>query len=304
MEKVIIIGSGPAGMTAGIYLGRAFLNPLIFSGSEPGGQLIYTTKIENFPGFPDGIVGSELMINIRKQTEKFGAKFVDSVVKSVNFSQKPYKIIASDQEYEAESVIIATGARSRMLGLPNEDKLLSKGVHTCATCDGAFYRDKDVLIVGGGDTAMEDASFICKFAKNLYLANRSDKFSASEIMQKKVINNPKIKIFWDTGVKEYVGDDTLKSVKLGNNKTGKTQELKIDGVFLAIGNIPNTELFKGQIDLDDHNYIKVKDRVFTNKEGIFVAGDVADWKYRQAVTAAGLGCMAALEAEKYLTSLE
>ena len=301
MEKVIIIGSGPSGLTAAIYAARADLKPMVFQGKEPGGQLIWTTEVENFPGFPDGVMGPQLMQNMQKQAEKYGANLVSETVKSVDFSQKPFKIVTNTKEYESECIIIATGARSRMLGLSNEDKLLGKGVHTCATCDGAFYRDKDVMIVGGGDTAMEEATFLTKFAKKVYISYRKDEFPASKVMQEKAKNNDRIEILWNTEIKEYIGTDKLEVVKLLDNKKNEEKELKLDAVFLAIGHIPNTEIFENQLKLGKNNYIEPINNVFTETEGIFVAGDVADQRYRQAITAAGFGCMAALEAEKYLS---
>lgn len=304
MGKVIIIGSGPAGLTAAIYTARAFLNPIVIAGPVPGGQLIWTTEVENFPGFEQGILGPELMMKMRKQAERFGAKFIDSEVKSANFSQKPYKIETPDKTFEAESIIIASGARARMLELPNEDQLLSKGIHTCATCDGAFYKDKEIIVVGGGDSAMEEATFLTKFAQKVNIVHRSDILSASEIMQKRAKTSEKIEFIYNTEVKEFIGKDKLEAVKLVNNQTNESKEMKIDAVFLAIGHIPNTEPFKDQLKLGKLNYIEPKNNVFTEKEGIFVAGDVADWRYRQAVTAAGFGCMAALEVEKYISSLE
>ncbi len=304
MEKLIIIGSGPAGLTAAIYSARANLNPLVIEGNVPGGQLLWTTEVENFPGFEKGIMGPELMQNMKKQAERFGAKFAADMVKSTDFSQKPYKIIVGDETYESEAVIVATGARARMLGISNEDELLGKGVHTCATCDGAFYRGKEVIIVGGGDSAMEEANFLTKFAKKVYVVHRKETLNASEIMQKKAKSNQKIEFIWNSVIKEYIGKDKLEAVKLANSKSNKEKEMKIDGVFLAIGHIPNTEIFKDQLDLGKFGYIEPKNNVFTEIEGIFVAGDVSDWKYRQAVTAAGFGCMASLEAEKYLDSLE
>jgi len=301
MDKVIIIGSGPAGLTAAIYLARADLKPLVIQGKEPGGQLIWTSEVENFPGFPEGIMGPKLMQNMLAQAKKYGTKLVSGVAKNANLSQKPYKIITESNEYEAEAIIIATGARSRMLELPNEDKLFSKGIHTCATCDGAFYRDKEVMIVGGGDSAMEEATFLTKFTKKVYVSYRKDKLPASKVMQDKAMNNEKIEFLLNTEIKEYIGSDKLEAVKYLNNSNNEEKEIKIDGIFLAIGHIPNTEIFENQLKLGKNNYIEPINNVFTEKEGIFVAGDVADWKYRQAITASGLGCMAALEAEKYLS---
>ncbi|MCX6785235.1 MAG: thioredoxin-disulfide reductase [Candidatus Komeilibacteria bacterium] len=304
MEKLIIIGSGPAGLTAGIYASRANLSPIIIEGNVPGGQLIWTTVVENFPGFPDGILGPELMINIKKQAEKFGARFISESIKSVDFKSQPFKVTTDSQTYEAESVIIASGARARMLNLANESQFLSKGVHTCATCDGAFYRGKEVIIVGGGDSAMEEATFLTKFAKKVYIIHRNDTLAASKIMQGKANNNPKIEILYNTEVKEYLGNGKLEAVKLFNNKTNEVKELMIDGLFLAIGHIPNIEPYKDQLVLGKLGYIEPKNNVFTEIPGIFVAGDVADRHYRQAITASGFGAMAAIEAEKYLASKE
>lgn len=318
MEKLIIIGSGPAGLTAAIYSARANLEPLVLEGNQPGGQLINTTLVENWPGSVNGIMGPDLMQNMRKQAEKFGSKLVGESVKSVNFtqhhfsakkggvgfSQKPFKVITDSQTYEAEAVIIASGARARMLGLPNEEKYLGRGVHTCATCDGAFYRDKEIIVVGGGDSAMEESIFLTKFAKKVYIVHRKDTFKASDIMQEKAKNNPKIEFITNSEIKEYIGQDKLESVKIFNNQTNEEKEMKINGLFLAVGHIPNTEPFKNQLKLGKLGYIEPKNQVFTEIEGIFVAGDVSDWKYKQAVTAAGFGCMAALEAEKYLSSRE
>lgn len=300
MEKLIIIGSGPSGLTAAIYAARANLAPLVLAGPEPGGQLVTTTLVENWPGSIDGIMGPDLVLNMQKQAEKFGAKIVFESVKSADFSQKHFKISTDSKTYEAEAVIIASGARARTLGLPNEKELIGRGVHTCATCDAAFYKGKEVIVVGGGDSAIEEANFISKFAKKVYIMHRKSTLSASKIMQERVKNNPKIEFIWDSEIKEYLGKGKLEAVKVFNNQTGKTEEIKIDGLFLAIGHIPNTEAFQGQLKLGKFGYIEPKNEVFTEIPGIFVAGDVADWRYRQAITAAGFGCMAALEAEKYL----
>ncbi len=304
MSKLIIIGSGPAGLTAAIYAARANLEPIVFEGDIPGGQLLWTTEVENYPGFDEGILGPELMQRMRKQAEKFGAKIVSEIVKNVDFKQKPYKIITGSNTYESKVVIIASGARSRMLELPKEDQFMGKGVHTCATCDGAFYRDKEIIVVGGGDAAMEEANFLTKFAKKVYIVHRKDSFSASEIMQKRANNNPKIEVIWNTDVKEYIGREKLEAVKLVNSQTSESREMKINALFIAIGHIPNTEPYKGQLKLGRMGYIEPKNLVFTEIDGVFVAGDVSDWRYKQAVTAAGFGCMAALEAEKYLSSKE
>lgn len=300
MHKLIIIGSGPAGLTAAIYSARANLKPLVLEGKEPGGQLMTTTLVENWPGSVKGIMGPELMENMRRQAQKFGAETLFESVKSVVFDKKPFKISTDSKTYESEAVIIATGARPRKLELPNEDKFLGKGIHTCATCDGAFYRDKEIILVGGGDSAMEEATFLTKFAKKVCIVHRKDSLTASQIMQEKAKNNPKIKFILNTVIKEYIGQDKLESVKLLNNQTNREKEMKIDGIFLAIGHIPNTEPFKNQLKLGKFGYIEPKNWVFTEILGVFVAGDVSDWRYRQAITAAGFGCMAALEAEKYL----
>jgi len=300
MEKLIIIGSGPAGLTAAIYSARAKLNPIVLEGKEPGGQLTTTTLVENWPGDEAGVMGPQLVLNMRKQAQKFGAKMVTSMVIGVDLKNKPFKVMTKDQTYETESLIIASGARARMLNLPRETELVGRGVHTCATCDGAFYRDKEVIIVGGGDAAMEEATFLTKFATKVYLINRTEAFKASKPMLERAEKNEKIEFILNTEIKEYLGDQKLTGVKLINNQTNEEKSMKIDGLFLAIGHTPNTEFLQGQLDLVKHGYIEPKNNVFTDIEGVFVAGDVADWRYRQAITAAGLGCMAALEAEKYL----
>jgi len=300
MEKLIIIGSGPAGLTAAIYSARAKLNPIVLEGKEPGGQLTTTTLVENWPGDEAGVMGPQLVLNMRKQAQKFGAKMVTSMVIGVDLKNKPFKVITKDQTYETESLIIASGARARMLNLPRETELVGRGVHTCATCDGAFYRDKEVIIVGGGDAAMEEATFLTKFVTKVYLINRTEAFKASKPMLERAEKNEKIEFILNTEIKEYLGDQKLTGVKLINNQTNEEKSMKIDGLFLAIGHTPNTEFLQGQLDLVKHGYIEPKNNVFTDIEGVFVAGDVADWRYRQAITAAGLGCMAALEAEKYL----
>lgn len=304
MEKLIIIGSGPAGLTAAIYSARAFLNPLVIVGPEPGGQLVYTTQVENFPGFPQGIFGPELIMAMRKQAERFGARFIESTINSANFSQKPYTITIDDQILEATCLIIASGARSKTLGLKDEIKYLAKGVHTCATCDGAFYRDKAVAIVGGGESAMVEAMFLTKFANQVLIINRSGQLSATAEMRNRIGNNNKIKIIYNSEVVEYSGSSRLESIKIFNNQRKETYDQRIDGIFLAIGHVPNTEIFKKQLKLDKKGYIKTKNIVFTSKNGIFSAGDVGNIPYKQAITAAGFGCMAAIEAERYLNSLK
>lgn len=305
MEKLVIIGSGPAGLTAGIYAARANLSPVIIEGDIPGGQLLWTTMVENYPGFENGVMGPELMSKMKKQAERFGGKFVSEIVKTANFSQKPFVITTENQSFETETVIIASGARSRVLGLANEKEFLGKGVHTCATCDGAFYRGKTVAVLGGGDSSMEEAAFLTKFAEKVYIIHRRDTFNASKIMQEKAKNNHKIVFLFNTEVLEYQAENgRVTGLKLKNNQTQESSNLKIDGVFLAIGHIPNTEPFTGQLKLGKNNYIEPINWVFTEIPGVFVAGDVADWRYRQAVTAAGFGCMAALEVEKYLAQKE
>lgn len=304
MEKLVIIGSGPAGLTAGIYAARANLSPIIIEGDTPGGQLLWTTEVENYPGFENGVLGPELMQKMQKQATRFGAKLVAESVISTDFSQKSFKITANKQIFEAESVIIASGARARMLDLPNEKQYLGKGLHTCATCDGAFYRGKQVIVVGGGDSAMEEANFITKFAEKVTIVHRKEAFTASQIMQARTKNNSKIEILLNSEIKEYQGDGKIQSVKILNNKANQISELKIDGIFMAVGHIPNTEPFVNQLKLGKNGYIEPINWVYTDVPGVFVAGDVADWRYRQAVTAAGFGCMAALEVEKYLASKE
>ncbi|KKT90268.1 MAG: Thioredoxin reductase [Parcubacteria group bacterium GW2011_GWF2_45_11] len=303
MEKLIIIGSGPAGLTAAIYSARADLGPIVLEGDTPGGQLLWTTQVENFPGFDQGVLGPALMQKMQKQAKQFGAKLVSEIVQSVDFKYRPFKVVTLAKTYQAEAIIVASGARPRMLGLKNEKKFLGKGIHTCATCDGAFYRGKEVIVIGGGDSAVEEATFITKFAKKVYLIHRKDSFSASDIMQKRALGDSKIEFVWNSEITAYLGQERLESVELLNRQTGQKTVRKIDGLFLAVGHIPNTEPFLGQLKFAKHDYLEVSNQVFSDVPGVFVAGDVADWRYRQAVTAAGLGCMAALEAEKYLAGL-
>ncbi|MGE5297859.1 MAG: thioredoxin-disulfide reductase [Acidobacteriaceae bacterium] len=298
--KVIIIGSGPAGLTAGVYASRANLSPLIVAGFSFGGQLMLTTEVENFPGFPEGILGQELMQKMIKQAERFGGKILYEDVSKVDFSNKPFKVTVADHEYTADSVIVATGASSLWLGLPSEERLRGKGVSSCATCDGFFFKGKEIIVVGGGDAAMEEASYLTKFASKVTVIHRSDQLRASKIMQDRVLANPKVSVVYNTVVDEFLGKDHLEGVRLKDAKSGETREMPIGGVFVAIGHKPNTELFKDQIEVDVKGYIVAKDTTKTSVEGVFVAGDVKDYRYRQAVTAAGMGCMAALDAEKYL----
>ncbi|MBU1322872.1 thioredoxin-disulfide reductase [Patescibacteria group bacterium] len=295
MNKLIIIGSGPAGYTAGIYAGRAGLNPLLFAGEKSGGQLMNTTMVENWPGAKDGVMGPELMQDLREQAMKFGTKIIDQQVTKVDFKQKPFKV----NDLEAESVIIATGAESIKLNIPGEERLLGRGVAVCAVCDALFYRDKKAVVVGGGDAAAEDALALTKFAKEVVLVVRRDELRASKIMQDRVKNNPKIKILWKSQVTEILGENKVEAVQINKGK-----ELPVDGVFLAIGHKPASEIFSGQLDLDEKGYLKtnfMKDYpTMTNVAGVFGAGDVVDFRYRQAVTAAGMGCQAAIDAERWL----
>ncbi len=303
-HKVVIIGSGSAGLTAAIYTGRADLKPVVIAGREAGGQLMLTSEVENFPGFPEGILGPELMDRMRKQAERFGAQFVDEDATDVDFSKRPFKITTETQELKAETVVIATGASARWLGLPSEKQLIGRGVSSCATCDGFFFRGKEVAVVGGGDTAIEEATFLTKFATKVTVIHRRDKLRASKIMQDRAFANKKIGFIWDTVVVDVIGKDKVEGIKLEKVKTGKSSDLKVDGLFVAIGYNPNTSIFRGQVDLNEAGYVNVKNEVHTNVEGLFVAGDVEDYRYRQAITAAGAGCKAALEVEAFLAGHE
>lgn len=303
IRKLIIIGSGPAGYTAAIYAARALLNPLLIAGYKPGGQLMLTTLVENFPGFPDGILGPELMMNMRSQAEKFGTEIIDRDVTKVDFSQRPFKVWVEDELYEAWSIIIATGAKPRFLNVKGEQEFLGRGVSTCAPCDAPFFKDMEVIVVGGGDSAMEEALTLTKYAKSVTVVHRRDNLRASKILQERAFKNPKIKFIWSTVVEEIVGDKKVTGVKLRDLKTNQIYFHRCDGVFIAIGYEPNTEIFKGQLEMDEKGYIKVYDQTRTSIEGVFVAGEAADYKYRQAITAAGDGCKAAMDAIKYIEDL-
>ena len=303
VEDLIIIGSGPAGLTAAIYTAREDFKPLVITGLSSGGQLLLTTKVENYPAFPDGIDGPELVESMRKQAEKFGARFANEDVVDVDFSAKPIKIKTSSAEYEANSVILATGASAKWLGIPSEQKYIGKGISSCATCDAPFFKGKNVVVVGGGDTAMEDSLFLTKFVESVTIVHRRGEFRASKIMQGRVLSNPKIKVVWDSEVSEVLGNGKVTGVKIKNVKSGEVTEMNVDGVFVAIGYAPNTKFLQGKLKLDEQGYIITKDEVLTDIEGVFVAGDVSDRKYRQAITAAGSGSKAALEARAYIQEL-
>lgn len=302
MHKVIIIGSGCAGLTAAIYAARADLQPLVLDGYEPGGQLALTTMVENFPGFPDGILGPELIENARKQAQRFGTEFRAGAVTSVDLSKRPFTIVSAKETYEAETLIVAAGASARMLGIESEKNLLGHGVSTCATCDGFFFRGKDILVVGGGDTAMEEATFLTKFAKRVIIAHRRNEFRATKIMLDRARAIEKIEFLTPYVVEEIhnVDNKAVELVKMRNQDTKETKEIAVEGVFVAIGHDPNTKVFRGQLQMDDAGYLLTHDGSRTSVEGVFAAGDVQDHHYRQAITAAGSGCMAAMDAEKFL----
>ncbi len=305
VEKVIIIGSGPSGLTAAIYAARAELNPLLIEGLERGGQLMLTTDVENYPGFPDGIMGPEMMEQFRKQAERFGTRIVSNDVTRVDLSERPFGIWVGEDKYRAETVIISTGASAMWLDVPGEEKLRGHGVSACATCDGFFFRDQEIVVVGGGDTAMEEALFLTKFASKVTVIHRRDEFRASKIMASRVMEHDKIDILWNTIVVEMLGDANVTGVVLEDTITGERREMATDGVFVAIGHRPNTDLFKGQLETDEVGYIQLPGRsTATAIPGVFAAGDVADSYYRQAVTAAGTGSMAAIDAERWLAEQE
>ena len=308
VRDLIIIGSGPAGLTSAIYTARANLRPLVIegelssTGDQPGGQLMLTTEVENFPGFIDGIQGPALMANFRAQAARFGAEFLTEKVTRVDFSVRPFLVEVGDVQFHAHSVIVSTGAKSKMLGLDNEIKLIGHGVSTCATCDGFFFKGETIAVVGGGDSALEEATFLTKFASKVYLIHRRDSLRASKIMQERAFKNERIEFVWDSVPVGLVGDGMLEGVKVRNVKTGEEKVLEIAGLFVAIGHVPNTSLFVDQLDLDENGYLVTTTGTRTNVEGVFAAGDVADHTYRQAITAAGTGCMAAIDAERWLES--
>ena len=306
IENVIIIGSGPAGLTSAVYTARANLKPLMIEGEEAGGQLMITTEVENFPGFEHGITGPELIAVMRKQAERFGTRFLTRNVTKVDFSSRPFKVYVGDQLHLAKTVIVSTGASAKLLGLPSEKQYMSRGVSACATCDGAFFRNVEVGVVGGGDTAMEEAQFLTRFASKVYIIHRSESFRASKIMVDRAQKNPKIEFIYNATVDEVIGDGkSMTAVKLKSTKTGEITEKQLQGLFIAIGHQPNTKLFKDILDMTDVGYLKTKPGTsYTNIPGVFAAGDVQDSVYRQAITAAGTGCMAAIDAERWLEAQE
>lgn len=302
VENVAVIGSGPAGLTAALYAARADLAPLVFEGAAAGGQLMITTDVENYPGFPDGVMGPELMHLFRRQAERFGARIEGADVTGVDFSRRPFELQAEGGLRLARSVIIATGAAARFLGAPGEEELIGRGVSACATCDGFFFRGKELVVVGGGDSAMEEALFLTKFASKVTIVHRRDRFRASRIMANRALAHEKIDVLWNTTLEEVLGETSVTGVVLRDTGSGETRRLPIGGVFIAIGHDPNTELFRGLLDLDPQGYILVRDRpsTMTSVEGVFACGDAVDTVYRQAVTAAGTGCAAAIDAERWL----
>ena len=300
MYDVVIIGAGPAGYTAGIYCSRARHNTLLISGILPGGQLMNTTDVENYPGFSDGIMGPDLMTVMRKQTEKMGTKIIDDEVTSVDFKVNPLKVKTASEEFEAKTVIVCTGANPRKIGLDGEQTVGGKGVSYCATCDGAFFKDQELIVVGGGDSAMEEATFLTKFASTVHIVHRREEFRASKIMQERALANEKIKVHFNCTVKDIQGDQKFRKVILNNTKTNEDETLDAGGLFVAIGHEPNSKMFQNQLELDENGYVIIKNNTETSIPGVFCAGDVHDHRYRQAVTAAGFGCMAAIDVDKYL----
>ena len=302
-SKIVILGSGPAGLTAAIYAARANLEPLLIGGYAPGGQLMITSDVENYPGFPEGIQGPELMQKFREQAERFGTRFVDVDVQRVDFSGRPFRLWADGNEYTADSVVVATGASALWLGLENETRLRGRGVSACATCDGFFFRGKKVAVVGGGDTALEEATFLTRFATEVVLLHRREAFRGSKIMQERALANPKISVQWNTEVADVVGEEKVNGLVLRDTVTGETREEPAEGLFVAIGYKPNTDVFRDWLEVDEKGYLVVRDETGSKIEGVFIAGDVHDHRYRQAVTAAGDGCKAAIDAERWLESV-
>lgn len=303
LHDVLILGSGPAGYTAAVYTARANLKPVLFTGLQPGGQLTITTEVENYPGFPEGIMGPELMEHFRAQAARFGTEILDTMVEKVDFSQRPFRVWADGVEYQSKSVIVATGASAMLLGLPSETQYMGFGVSACATCDGFFFKGRRVIVVGGGDTALEEANFLTRFCTEVVLVHRRDELRGSKIMRERALANPKIKFEWNSEIAEVLGEDGKKvtGVRLRDTKSGALREMAIDGVFIAIGHKPNTAFLGGQLETDDKGYVHVKPGTsYTNVEGVFAAGDVHDKVYRQAITAAGSGCMAAIDCERWL----
>ena len=302
VENVIIIGSGPAGLTAAIYTARANLRPLVFEGLQPGGQLTITTEVENYPGFVDGIQGPELMDTMRRQAERFGSRHSYEFVDKIDLSSRPFKVQVGREEHLAHALIIATGASARYLGIPDEEQFKGRGLSACATCDGFFFRDKEIIVVGGGDSAMEEANFLTRFASKVHLVHRRESFRASKVMQDRVMANPKIQIWTNKTISKYLSADGQKvtGARLLDTVTGEEQDLPIDGIFIAVGHTPNTAFLGGQLSTDANGYLLVHDHTNTNVDGVFAAGDVADTRYRQAITAAGHGCQAAIDVEKWL----
>jgi thioredoxin reductase (NADPH) len=303
-EQIIIIGSGPAGLTAAVYAARAGMEPLVIEGLAAGGQLMLTTEVENYPGFPDGVLGPEMMDLFRKQAERFGTRFVASDVTRVDLSSRPFRVWVDSDEYSAQTVIVSTGATAQWIGVPGEEKLRGHGVSSCATCDGFFFKEREIVVVGGGDSAMEEALFLTRFASRVTVVHRRDEFRASKIMADRVLHHPKITVRWNTVVDSILGDGSVTGVRLRDTITGAVSDLTVEGVFVAIGHTPNTALFTGQLDLDGGGYLLTFKGTATSVPGVFGAGDVVDSTYRQAITAAGMGCQAAMDAERWLEAQE